>query len=174
MSTKPLMLDGLVGKKSADDADGRELRRENQRLEGELREVRADLGEKSAELESAQRVIRNLRNQLNPLHSALRAVFGEIELALGEEAPAAPGGVSVSSPVTNGADPRWESYKATFPGVPARVLDALIAHREMSVSQLMTLLKAHYNTIWSAVDVLAKAGAVIKEGGKGGKIRLKT
>lgn len=170
MSTKPLTLEGLVPKKSRDeDGDGilHDMRRENQRLESELRQVRAELVEIKATSENAHRVIRNLRDQLNPLHRALRAVFGEIELIVTDadftetQTP----GASASQP--NGGDPRWESFKQSFPGIPARIIDALLAHREKTITQLSALLRAHYNTIRDACGVLLKAGAITKDGRKG-------
>jgi hypothetical protein len=164
MATKPLTLKGIIDAEPGDHGEEvRQLRRDNQRLDEALRQVRNELGQAIAEKENLERSIRALRNQLAPLHHALRAVFGEIELAVGEEEVSAPR--SAGAPVAaNGADPRWESFKQTFPGVAARIIDALLAHQQMTYGQLKTLLRADYNTIKNAAARLKQAGAIVKEG----------
>lgn len=173
MATKPLALEGLVSKKSRgdDEEELQELRRRNQQLEAEIRQLRAEIEEARAGGETAQRVIRNLRDQLNPLHRALRAIFGEIELAVDESEPQRTS--MTPGPQSNAADPRWESYKTNFPGVPATIVDALLSHRAMTLTQLAGLLRRDYSTIKTAVLKLTKAGAVTREG-KGGPVRLNT
>jgi hypothetical protein len=170
MSTKPLMLEGFA-RESPSSAELQQLRREKQRIEEELLSVRRQLEDVTREKESIARSLHVLRQQLSPLHRALRAVFGEIELAIGEEQSSSTS--TQSFPAAAGPEgARWESYKNTFPGVPARIIDALLAHREMNVAQLATLLKAAYSTTKDAVAKLRQSGAVVKEGGKGGMVRL--
>jgi hypothetical protein len=173
MATKPLTLKGIIDAEPGDHGEElRQLRRDNQRLDEALRGVRNELGEALAQKETLERSIRALRNQLAPLHHALRAVFGEIELAVGEEdfSPRA-AGAPASSP-NNRADPRWESFKQTFPGLRARIIDALLVHDEMTISQLSGLLKASYNAVKDNLPPLYKAGAVVKAAGKGGAVSL--
>lgn len=170
---QPLMLEGIakrVASSGNDDGMLHEWRKEKQHLEEDLRLVRQQLEGVRAENEVLQRSMRNLRDSLSPLHRALRVVFGEIELAIGEESETAssPSGSSIPTP---GGDARWESYKATFPGVPASMIDALMAHREMSYTQLAAFLRRDYNTVKNAAAKLQKAGAVVKDGPKG-KLRL--
>jgi hypothetical protein len=165
MATKPLTLKGIVDTEASDHSEEvRELRRDNQRLDEALRNVRNELGQAIAEKENLERSIRALRNQLGPLHHALRAVFGEIELAVGEEdlplhnsspAPSA-------QPATN--DLRWQSYKQQFPGAASQIIDALLAHDQMTYGQLKALLRRDYNTIKTAAGKLREAGAIVKEG----------
>lgn len=173
MSAKPLMLEGLAPVEDPKGKDGmlHEWRKEKQRLEEEVRGLRHDLDEAEVKNAALERSLRNLRRQLSPLHNALRAVFGEIELGIADREEATTSTPSQSGSSLSSNDPRWESYKQTFPGTAARIIDALLAHREMSISQLAALLKAHYNTVNSALLVLSKAGAVSKENGK---YRLKT
>jgi len=164
MATKPLTLKGIIDTDSEDRGEElRQLRRDNQRLDESLRQVRNELGQAIADKEVLERSVRALRNQLAPLHHALRAVFGEIELAVGEEE------VSVSrsagAPVAaNGSDPRWESYKQSFPGVAARIIDALLSHPEMNLVQLSAFLKCSYDTAKGASQKLMKAGALVRNG----------
>jgi hypothetical protein len=169
MATKPLMLKGVINVDEEDSAGLlREWRREKQQLEDELRRVRTELGESMAERDKLQRAITILRRQLSPLHHALRAVFGEIELAIGEEDLSRPQpGQAMDGPAipsANNSDPRWESYKTSFPGVAAQIIDALLAHPQMTYMQLKGLLRRDYNTIKTAAVKLKNAGAIVKEG----------
>jgi chromosome segregation ATPase len=144
----------------------RQLRQENRKLDETLRGVRNELGQALADKKNIERSIRALRTQLAPLHRYLRALFGEIELAVGEEdavpAPSATGAATAAA--SNGNDPRWESYKNGFPGVAAKIIDALLAHDEMNYVQLSALLKHSYDTIKGAAAKLLKAGALSKNG----------
>jgi hypothetical protein len=164
MSTKPLTLKGVIDVEDEDDGLLRQWRREKQQLEDEARALRSELENERAEREKLQRSIVILRRQLGPLHHALRAVFGEIEIAVGEEEfSAAPSASSPSVP-QRGDDARWQSYKNTFPGVGAKIIDALLAHDEMNYPQLSALLKHRYDTIKGAASKLLKAGALTKNG----------
>lgn len=171
MSSKPLLLEGVVREASAREHEEAlfRVRKEKQQIEEELLHVRRELDDMTREKERIERSIRALRSQLSPLHRALRALFGEIEIAVGEEervvASQAPS-ESVSQ------DPRWQSYKQEFPGVPARIVDALLTHKEMTITQLSGFLRVHYDTVKGALQRLTMAGAVTKDGGKGGKVRL--
>lgn len=166
MGSKPLMLEGLARQTpEPDEGMLHKFRREKQQLEDDLRETRQELDDLRAEKERLERSVRNLRLTLSPLHRSLRALFGEIELAIGEETAAVGlSSASVAAQLQNTSDPRWESFKQTFPGTPARIIDALLAHQQMTYGQLKTLLRADYNTIKNAAAKLRLAGAVVKEG----------
>jgi hypothetical protein len=170
MSTKPLMLEGLARDPGNDEGLLHRLRKEKQQLDEELLSVRRDLDDSNREKERLERTLRNLRQQLSPLHRALRAVFGEIELAIGEEDFAAPSPSGSEGPQAQRTDPRWESYKQNFPGAPARMIDALLTHREMNITQLSKLLKMDYSTAKAAASKLRQAGAITGE--RGGPVRL--
>lgn len=176
MSTKPLMLEGITPREPAEPNEGmlHKFRREKQQLEEEILALRRELDDVNREREKLDRTVRNLRNQLGPLHRALRAVFGEIELAIGEEEYTA-SDPSDSAPQSNSTrtDPRWESYKQNFPGAPAQIIDALLAHGQMKMTHLAKLLKRDYSTIKGAVKKLKDAGAVVGETGPDGGVRLK-
>lgn len=163
MSSKPLTLRGIV-EEPKDDRGGllHEWRKEKQRLEEEILNLRRSLEDGQLESERMRRSVANLRQQLSPLHRALRSVFGEIELAVGEEV-AGPVGISVAS-VHNNSDPRWESYKQTFPGVAARIIDALLAHPQLTYMQLKSVIRADYNSVKNAAAKLKQAGAIVREG----------
>lgn len=166
MATKPLTLSGLVEPtaKAADEGMLREWRREKQHLEEEILSLRRELDDARIQNEKLERSLRALRKQLSLLHLALRAVFGEIELAVGEKdfsqaSPSSP--VQASAP--NNSDPRWESYKQTFPGNGAKVIDILLAHPILTTVQLSKIGRMHYDTAKKVVQTLAGAGAVIRD-----------
>jgi DNA-binding transcriptional ArsR family regulator len=144
-------------------------RKEKQQTEEELLHVRRELDDVNREKERLDRSLRNLRQQLSPLHRALRAVFGEIELAVGEE-ELSMAAATGAAPQAQGNDARWKSYKDNFPGAPARMIDALLTHREMNITQLSKLLKMDYSTAKAAASKLRQAGAITGE--RGGPVRL--
>ena len=136
------------------------LREKNRRLDEALRLERNKAGQ-------AESGVKGLRRLLTPLYRALQQVFGEIDAMGIADAPTA-------AVTANGAeDPRWRSFKERFPDTPAEIVDALLTHRQMSITELSGLLKAHYNTVNKALATLTKAGAVVKDGGRNGKYSLK-
>jgi|GEM_PF-5059743 len=166
MSSKPLILKGIVSEPvEHDDGLLREWRREKQQLEDDLRKTRRELEDVRLEKERMERSVKKLREVLTPLHHWLRALFGEIEFAVGAEEPPTPGNSSTANGrAVSDTDPRWQSYKENFPGAPARIIDALLSHREMTLTQLSRLLKMDYTTAQKALSKLKAAGAVRKEG----------
>lgn len=144
------------------EPDTHDYRREIQNLEDENRSLRRNLDDAEANIQRLERTIENLRKTLNPIHRALRALFGEIELAVGEEdnIAVAPGvGPSMS------VDPRWEHFKKQFPGVPATIIDALLIQGTMKMTNLAKLIGSHYETTRKATYKLRDAGAVTLTGG---------
>lgn len=162
MSAKPLMLEGFAENPKAADEQLHRLRKDKQQLEEEVLGLRRELDDVNRDKDRLERSLRELRQQLSPLHRALRAVFGEIELAVGEEDKIPSSG---TPGVASATDPRWQSYKNQFPGVPAATIDALLTHHQMTLTQLASFLKKHYDTTKGAVAKLIKAGAVVREGG---------
>jgi len=146
------------------DADLQSWRREKQRLEDEVRSLRRELEDAHNDRDRQARSIENLRLILSPLHRGLRALFGEIELAVGEaDTPASSGVARTASP--SDLDPRWQSYKNRFPGAAAQVIDALLIHGDMQQTPLSKLVGIHYETLRKAVAKLRDAGAVSVVGG---------
>ena len=161
MSTRPLTLEGFVDKGESDEM--RQLRRQNQRLDEELRNIRNELGQAQAEKANLERGLRVLRTQLSPLHRALRAVFGEIELAIGEEELCPPG----SSPVVSAPSAShavWESWKNKLGGKQAAFIQALLDHGEMTAVQLKVATHSGSSTVSETVRKLQDLGLVQKNG----------
>lgn len=108
--TKALLLESMVDATTVNDREYREnSRHEMQRLEDENRSLRREVEDLTEDKKRLTRTIENLRGQLSPLHTALRVVFGEIELGIGEEPAYSPTSPSSTSPAS---DPRWQSYKS--------------------------------------------------------------
>lgn len=137
-----------------------------------LREQIRDLDDQArSERQKAVRIeagVRELRDILKPLYGALQAVFGEVDAMGIADSP-----VSVAQNVGTTTDPRWQSFKQAYPGVAAQIIDALLVHKEMGITQVAAFLKIHYNTAQGALDKLSKAGAVTKDGGRNGRYSLK-
>lgn len=142
---------------------------ERQRLESLQRE----LLERSQQLADAQDALRierlkvaslerglaELRTVLTPLYQGLQHIFGEMA-SLGVEAGAA----------AHGLDPRkaavWEDWKRKMPGTPARFIEALMLHGELTQTQLRLHAKCARGTVPGVVSQLWKAGLINKNGGK--------
>jgi hypothetical protein len=154
---KPLLLDGLVNTPAESDGLLQEWRREKQRLEEEILSLRHELDAARSHNEILERSLRALRSQLTPLHRALRAVFGEIELAVGEETFSVASAAATPQQASS-ADPRWASWKEKLPGKPAEMIDLLLLHKTMSVKALMTAMRCGKDAIYQAAYKLGQAG----------------
>jgi hypothetical protein len=170
MATKPLTLKGVIDV-GDEDTQGllREWRREKQQLEDEARALRTKLSDVEAERDKLRNCVGILRRQLSPLHHALRAVFGEIELAVGQEEFATPASPTANSSPTSAATPsddaRWQAYRNNFPGVPAAVIDVLLANPAgLNINQIAAFLRRSYDTAKQAVARLKASGAVVRDG----------
>jgi hypothetical protein len=161
MVPEPLMLEGIA---ASDGPDSQQSRKEQQRLEDENRSLRRDLDDALRDKERLERSIENLRAILAPLHRGLRSLFGEIELAVGD-APLNGASPAATAAATSPGDPRWQSFKNSFPGVPAEIIDALLIHGDMKMTNLSKFLKRHYETTRKAAYKLRDAGAVTLAGG---------
>jgi hypothetical protein len=144
----------------------RELYRRNQQLadaEKEIASLRQALTDNANEANSYHSAIFNLRTALDPLYSALRQIYGEIET------------VDVSGGGPAGQDARksaiWEDWKAKFPGYGAKAIDALLLHGSMTQTQLRIAIGSRSSgTMTNVVSALNRAGIIVKADGK---IRLK-
>lgn len=123
-------------KGGASDEELRQLRQENRKLDEALRAVRNELGQAIADKENLERSIRALRNQLSPLHRFLRALFGEIELAVGQEDSAQPTVNAPRNENSSGGDNSafWERWKQKLGGKQADIIDALMGHPGMTTT----------------------------------------
>jgi hypothetical protein len=135
-----------------------ELRRQLADVQDALREERAKNAQGAA-------AVTELRRQLSPLYNGLRAVFGEME-AIGMGEVAAQGG---------GIDPRkravWDAWKQRMPGIPSKIIDALLLHGALTQTQLRIHAQCARSSVPNAVMQLNRAGLINKD--SGGRISLK-
>ncbi len=169
MATKPLAIEGFVDTESIErnqrEDASEDRRQELQRLSDENRSLRREVEDLTEEKERATRTIKNLQRLLNPIYQGMRALFGEIELAVGEEVSGAPASTPFASQPST-ADPRWESYKKRFPGKCADIIDALLVHETMGITALASFVGTSKQTAWSACSKLKAAGALDNSSGK--------
>lgn len=139
----------------------RQLEERNRQLEEAQDDLRA---ERSKNAQGAAAVA-ELRRQLSPLYNGLRAVFGEMD-ALGVAEVAAQGG---------GVDPRkravWDAWKQRMPGIPSKMIDALLLHGALTQTQLRIHAQCARSSVPNAVMQLNRAGLINKD--SGGRISLK-
>jgi hypothetical protein len=153
------LLSGLVPEE--ENPERAELRTEIRRLEADLRASRLETNAAENEAATAKTAIAALRQQLLPLHRALRAVFGEIDLvAIPESAPAG-NSPSAAAPQRN---PRWESWKQKMPGRPAEFIELLLLHGTMSRNQLMAAAHCGKDVVRVTISRLNVAGLITKNG----------
>lgn len=142
--------------------DREELVRRIENLEQDLEDARAATKRAREQSVAATRALGNLRRQLDPLHKALRAIFGELDAANIES--------SESNDSQSSVSPRsaqvWESWKQRFGGGTAKVIDALLLHKEMNTTQLSIATGLHRTTIPALIFKLNKASLINKNGGK--------
>jgi len=134
------------------------LEAENERLRREIESANYEISQ-SRELHNTQAVaVQNIRDILEPLFSGLKRVFGEMEHAGFETYSAA------------SVDPRkaaiWSSWKQKMPGNPAKFIDALLLHGELTQTQLRLHAQCAQGSVAGVVSQLWKNGLINKNGGK--------
>ena len=129
-------------------------------LEDELNVLRAQLTQSQR---ASDRAVGELRRQLLPLYNALRAVFGEIDVLVGE---APHQGSNMASPVDSRTAQVWTMWKSRLGGNTAKVIDALLLSGDLNTQQLAIATGMNRNTIPNLIMKLNKAGLINKNGGR--------
>lgn len=137
------------------DADLAALRDQIGRLQAELRTARA---ETAAAKRQAEQALSALRKQLSPLYRALQSVFGELDAAGVEDTPVG------TSAVSSRIDTIWASWKSKFPGKPSMIIDALMVHGQMSISQIAIAIRSDRRNVPPMLSKLKGAGLLEKNG----------
>lgn len=136
------------------------------RRELEEAEKRADAAEVEARAErrkreAMERGIASLRSTLRPLHEGLSMIFGEMEAMGIQDSPA-----RASAQTPDRVSAVWESWKQRLGEGCAKVIDALLLHREMNTQQLAIATGYHRTTVPTYIHKLNKAGLLNKNGGR--------
>lgn len=147
-----------------------EVIEERDDLRRQLRGLKEELREKEEQLEAARsgsvaavKALKSLRIVLEPIHKALKMVFGELDAA-GIETEGQSESIS-SSPGTR-SNLKWESWRQRLGGRKAEFIDLLLVHGEMSHKQLGAANHCSYQTSVDTIAALNKAGIIHKSGGK--------
>lgn len=121
----------------------------------QLNEAEDALRQERQKTAQTERGVQELRNVLNPLYSALQHIYGEINNM----------GVD-STPASTKHSVIWESWKQKLGGLPAKAIDALLLHGEMSRTQLRIHVGCATGSVADLVYRLNQAGIINKNGGK--------
>lgn len=164
----PRLLEGVVEPDADHEATVASLRAELRGLRAELAEARATADTARQDALGATRAIARLRRQLDPLYTALQAVFGEIEA--GGVTESQPPYAVAGGPASAGVDARvasvWEAWKSRLPPACGKVIDALLTHGELTQAQLKVAARLGTSTVSDAIYKLNKAGLINKNGGR--------
>ena len=161
------LLEGFAVPETEDDGISGEWRRDKQRLEDELLRLRHELEESRAETQKLRRSVQAIQKPLTGIYQGLRALFGEIEFAVGKEepAPVQPDRPAQSSGSVN-AD-RWNAIKQRLTRKQAELVDVLLLQGGMNRTQCAKAIKSDYTFCRKhVVTPLIQQGLVI-EGGDG-------
>lgn len=134
-------------------------------LEEEVRDLNEQLAEARRQLDAQRsestRAVGELRRQLQPLHLALRAIFGEIDVIVPADTQAAPYGQS-----NDKKSAVWESWKQKLSGKAPAFITELLIHGEMTGQQLMVATRCSTKTLYNTITALNKAQLLNKNGSK--------
>lgn len=147
-----LLLNGAVQAPDTRDQQIRELKTRVIELEDELATERR----RQARVLSAANEV---KATLAPLYGGLKKLFGDFE-DMGASGDVAPQSSAPQKSVL------WESWKDKLGGLPAKAIDVLLLHGEMSAAQLRIHLHCRLNSVYDAMSKMKKAGIISKNNGK--------
>lgn len=142
----------------------RELTEENTRLRDQIDDLEGQLRKERRKGEGVEKGAEELRKILEPLYQGIGMIFGHIE-AMGVSSSSSgtsAGGVEVNARTKA----VWDNWKQKLGDGPAKIIDALLLHREMNTQQLAIATQYHRTTIPALIFKLNKAGLLNKNGGK--------
>jgi chromosome segregation ATPase len=131
-----------------------------ERLEGELDNAHEALQAAKAQSAAANHALKALRKSLDPIHTALQLIYGELDTAgiEGESVAATAGPNSRVTAV-------WDSWKRKLSGNRAAIIDALLDHGRMNVAQLSVATHTpRKQTIYDSIHSMTKLGLIDKSG----------
>lgn len=158
---------GFAVPETDDDGIPGEWRREKQRLEDEMLRLRHELEESKAENQKLRRSVQAIQKPLTGIYHGLRALFGEIEFAVGKEEPASvrPDGPMQSSGSVD-VD-RWNGIKQRLSRKQAELVDVLLLQGRMNRTQCAKAIKSDYTFCRKSVVTPLIAQGLLIEGGDG-------
>jgi hypothetical protein len=158
------LLEGHVGKQLDEKYD--RVLRDLQLARQLVADKEAELVKLRGEYQRLMTAVQYLREQLEPLHIGLSAIFGQIDL-VSDGIPQSSTRAAAHPPTAAaGANPKWESWKQKFPGRPAEMIDLLLVHGEMTTAQLVAALKCRRQAVYEIASKLGQAGLMSNSDGK--------
>ena len=138
------------------------LRREIAGLEQELRQAKQEAVDAKQSAADALAAIRFLRNSpLEPIHKALKMIFGEISRV--DAAAASPEPGSATSPHASGLNARWQMIRDRLGGRQAEFID-LLQHGPMTASQLSAAGHCRLRGAQDAIQKMKASGLLTQSG----------
>lgn len=145
------------------------LRKRIEELETEVAELKAQLAQANSRDTKAGIALSRLRRELEPLHVALRMVFGELDSA-NIPTDATRGGGTDDGGGRAPLDPaKWEPWKRKYPGKCADMIDCLLTYEGgLSRTQLAAFTKQDRGSgnYRANISKLNSAGLIEESGGK--------
>jgi hypothetical protein len=136
------------------------LRREITGLEQELQKAKEEAVAAKLGARDAVQAIRALREILEPFHTAIRMIYGEISrVEVGEV------GTESMRSGSLGLSPKWEMMKQKLGHREAQIIDAL-QHGGMTAKQLTPVLHWDIKTVYAFTKKMKDAGLLENDGGK--------
>jgi len=161
MSTRPQLTDSSPAPNRESD-----LLRQIERLKDDLADEKLKTQEARNQSSKALRAQARLRQRLDPLYQAIRAIMEDLPESTGADAETAeiPGNTALVSGVA------YAAWKNQLPNSCGKIIDALLI-QPLTQTQMATICKMNYYTARNAVIILRKNGLLEQEGG--GMFRLK-
>lgn len=143
------LLVGEVVDPLADDLD--RLQRLTADQQNQIVDLRDALAQVKLERDTLKQATDGLRRLLAPLWGELQHI---------------PQSATVVGTTVSGSDPRLESAKKRMPGKPAELIDLLLEHGPMTVTNIIAIARWGKNSVYQTVSKLMKAGIVVNNGGR--------
>lgn len=144
------------------DVDIDDLKRKSQALQRRIDDLELELQKQKNEVKRAVHAIANLRDVLNPLHRAMKLIFGEIDsVDLPDYQP------YTTTTVADGNSPAWDTWKQKLGGKKAKFIQAMLdTSHPMTSEQLRISTHTGRSTVPQIIHELKKLGLIEKNGDK--------
>lgn len=133
-----------------------EIRSLRQQLKDEREQSQDAIREARRQSSDAMRAQAKLKQYLQPFHTALQLIFGELEHVDANDTP----------PASPSASNKWDLWKTKLGGLQADFIQAMQDHGEVTASQLKTICHCGSSTIPQIILRLNKLQLINKNGGR--------
>lgn len=160
MSTRPQLPSAeYAGETDSSSQQIQELRAKIRNLERRNDELEADLQAARSDARQAQAPLRAVRRILDPLHRALKALYGEMDASGMEEETA---GGTTGQPIPSS---RYDAWKQRLSLTCGKVIDALLVQPQNN-TQLKSFCKLGGTSVYEALKTLQVNKLVRRAGDK--------